>query len=176
MDELTVLINNSKLGDKESFGKIYQMFYKRIYRFCAINLYQQEIAQDICQETFVKAWRSIDSFQFKQGGSFQAFLFRIARNLIIDFSRKKKNVSLENYQEIEQHDDIEERIDQASEEEHLHKVLDKLDSDEKQLIVLRYFEDLSFSELSQVVNIKEGALRVKVHRILKKIKEEFKNE
>src|SRR4030088_1611401 len=95
MDDLEDLIHKAQTGDHKAYGEIYKLFYKRIYRYCHINVYDEAIAADICQETFVKAWRSLPSFSLKNGGSLQAYLFRIARNLIIDLSRKKQEVSIE---------------------------------------------------------------------------------
>ncbi len=174
MDDLNDLIIKSQKGDKDSFGEIYQLFYKRIYRYCLVNLnYDEQLSQDICQETFLKAWKSIKSFSSFEGGSFQAFLFRIARNLMIDHSRKKSEISLENFGDIEDKKDHEEDLDRETEQAKVRKVIENLDEAEKQIIILRYFEELSTSEVAKVLNIKDGALRVRIHRVLKKLKDEM---
>ncbi len=171
MDDLEKLIIKSQSGDNQAFGQIYQLFYKRIYRFCRVHLYDEETASDLCQETFVKAWKALPSFSFKAGGSFQAFLFRIARNLIIDLSRKKKVSSLEQVEEPATNEDLLGQIDEKETQEKLHQALDKLGDKDKNLIVLRFFEDLSFIEVAKAMGEKEGALRVRTHRALKKLKE-----
>src|SRR5690242_18012889 len=126
MDDLEQLIHQAQQGEKEAFGQIYRLFYKRIYRFCRVHLYDDETAADLTQETFVKAWKALPSFSFKQGGSFQAFLFRIARNLLIDKSRKKREFQLELAEEIEEHQTFEEDLDKQAEAERLSKALDQL--------------------------------------------------
>lgn len=171
MEDLEQLIAKSQEGDREAFGKIYTLFYKRIYRYCQINLQNQAVAQDLCQETFLKAWKSLGSFSLKNGGSLQAYLFKIARNLMIDLSRKKKEVSIEQIPDIEKSDDLEDEIDKKDGEIKVWKALSKLKELERQVIILRFFEDLSTSEVAKVVGIKEGALRVRLHRILKDLKE-----
>jgi len=171
MDDLTQLIVLAQEGDRDAYGKIYSQFYNRIYRYCQFNTYDAVLAQDICQETFVRAWKALPGFSIKKGGSLQAFLFRIARNLIIDASRKKKTASLENYQNLASSEDLAEDIDRKDENKRLKRAMAKLGEKERQIIVLHYFEELSGAEIAKVVGIREGALRVRTHRIIKKLKD-----
>ena len=177
MEDLETWIKRAQKGDKSAFENIYNFFYKRIHRYCDYNLRKKEIAEDIAQETFIKCWKSLPSFSLKRGGSFQAFLFRIARNLIIDESRKKKTIKLEEYLEEDADQNLEEELDKRDKESRIKDAINKLEELDKQIIILRYFEDLSFSEVEEVTSIKSGALRVRTHRILKKLSEELgKNE
>ncbi|MDP2632456.1 MAG: RNA polymerase sigma factor [Candidatus Curtissbacteria bacterium] len=169
MDNLSDLISKAQKGDKDAYGEIYNLFYKRIYRYCSFNTRKAEVAQDICQETFIKAWKALPSFSQK-GGSFQAYLFKIARNLIIDLSRKKKEERLEQYQEIEIESQVEDKIEQREKEAVVQLALAKLDELDRQIIILHYFEDMTGREVAKVVGIREGNLRVKTHRALKKLK------
>lgn len=106
MDDLTEVITRAKHGDKEAFKKIYTTFYNRIFRYLVYNGQSEEGAKDLCQETFIRAWKSMPSFTLKNGGTLQAFLFRIARNLLIDLSRKKKEYQLKDFHEIETNEDF----------------------------------------------------------------------
>jgi RNA polymerase sigma-70 factor (ECF subfamily) len=170
MEDLPDIVKRAQMGDKKAFEKLYNEYYGKIYRYCIVNIYKSELAQDICQETFIRAWKSLPTFTLDNSGTFQAYLFRIARNLIIDLSRKKKEFSLAEYVEIETHENYEEKIDKADEVEHLKKALAKLDEIDRQIITLRYFEELGHSEVAKIIGIKEGALRVRTIRLLKKIK------
>lgn len=170
MEDLANLITEAQKGGKDAYGKIYELFYRRIFRYCSINTRKVEIAQDICQETFLKAWKALPQFSQK-GGSFQAYLFKIARNLIIDLSRKHKEESLENYQGIETNEHFEEKIEKVEDTKRVQRALSHLDDLERQIIILHYFEDMTGREVAQVVGIKEGNLRVKTHRVLEKLKE-----
>jgi RNA polymerase sigma-70 factor, ECF subfamily len=170
-EDLSALIHKAQSGDTNAFGRIYELFYKRIYRYLSINLGSPEIAQDLCQETFLSAWRNIKSFSEDKGGSLQAYLFRIARNKIIDLSRKKKEISLEVTGDFESKEDILGSLDKEEDIEMVRKALSSLEDIERQIIVLRYFEELSTAEVAQAVGFNEGALRVRLHRILKKLKE-----
>lgn len=172
VDNLSQLITKAKEGDKDAFGQIYNLFYTRIFRYCKFNLaHGPDEAQDICQETFLKTYKSLSKFTEKKGGSFQAYLFRIATNLIIDFKRKKKDVPLKDYQDFEAADDLGEQIDKNWENQKLKNAIDKLKQVERQIVILRYFEDLTTAEVAKVVGMRQGALRVRSHRILKKLKD-----
>jgi RNA polymerase sigma-70 factor (ECF subfamily) len=171
MEDLETIIGKAQRGDIQAFGQIYQLFYKRIFRFCQIHLESEETAADICQETFIKAWKALPGFSLSKGGSLQAYLFKIARNLLIDQSRKKREVKLEVAEEAETHEDFVSQVDSQEEEKKLHNALDKLTIMDRQIVILRYFEDLSFTEISQATGVKEGALRVRTNRALKKLKE-----
>ena len=170
MDELSKNIIKAQKGDKVAFGTIYELFYERIYRYCYFNTRKRELALDICQETFVRAWQGLPKFAMYKGGSLQAFLFRIARNLIIDNHRKKKEVSIEGYQNLESHDDNEEDIDKKDDERKLKAAISELKEKDRQIIVLKYFEDLSGAEIAKILKMREGALRVRTHRIVQNLK------
>lgn len=177
MDELSSLITRAQEGDHDAFGQIYQLFYKRIYRYCYFNLSRNEAAQDVCQETFVRAFKALSSFSQKKGGSFQAFLFKIARNLIIDLSRKKKEVSIENYQQqVDPAQDLDEKLQRQENIAEVRNALAKLDEKDRQIVILRYFEEMTTYEAAKIVGIREGNLRVRTHRILKKLKEIIQNQ
>lgn len=173
MDGLSSLITRAKEGDKDAFGQIYNLFYRRIFRYCQFNLTGQrsEEAQDLCQETFFRAYKSLSAFSERKGGSFQAYLFRIARNLIIDSSRKKKDVPLQEYSSVEYESDLDEQIDKKRQNQKLKEALNKLPEVERQIVILRYFEEMTTAETAKVIGLREGALRVRSHRVLKKLKE-----
>ncbi len=165
------MLQRAKSGDKNAFGEIYKIYYKKIYRYCRINLRSDETAQDISQETFLKAWKALPTFSTGNGSSVQAFLFRIARNLIIDLSRKKKLLPLDTALEVATDEDIEGDLEKSEDMELVRRALDKLDPEDRQIIVLRYFEELPTAEIAEVLGVNDGNLRVKLHRILKKLKE-----
>lgn len=170
-EDLTQLIILAQEGDRDAYGKIYSQFYKRIYRYCYFNTQNRELSQDICQETFVRAWKALSGFSIKKGGSLQAFLYRIARNLIIDNSRKKKTASLENYENLASNEDLAENVDRRDENKKLKDAMAKLNDTDRQIITLHYFEEMSGGEIAKVVGVREGALRVRTHRIIKKLKD-----
>lgn len=170
-EELRVLIIRSKNGEKEAFGEIYNQFLRRIYRFVYFLVGSQELSEDLTQETFLKAWKALPNFSLKRG-TIQAFLFSIARNLVTDYRRRKKTISLDlnRMEEIDPDENVEEKIIEKEEGKQIYKALLKLKDIERQIIILRYFEELSFVEVAQAVDMKDGAVRVRIGRILRKLK------
>ncbi|MBI2599883.1 RNA polymerase sigma factor [Candidatus Daviesbacteria bacterium] len=170
MENINVLIQRAQKGNKDAFGEIYKIYFKKIYRYCRINLEREETAKDLAQETFLKAWRALPTFSTGNGGSIQAFLFRIARNLIIDLSRKKIDLPLDTALEVEAREDIEEQLDRKNDITLVQKALSKLQEEDKQIVILRFFEEMPTAQIAQVVGLSEGNLRVRLHRVLKKLK------
>lgn len=169
-DDLKVLIKKAQDGDKESFGKLYKEYYKKIYRYCSFNCYDALVAEDICQETFVKAWKNLKSFKTDQENwSLQAFLFKIARNLIIDRSREKRNVSIEDHEEIEEVIDLYGDFDRQNDVNKVRRAISKLEELERQIVVLRFFEELDSKEVAKILHINDGALRVRQGSIMQKL-------
>lgn len=168
-DDLSKLILRAQRGEKEAFGEIYNLFIKRIFRFVYFSVRDHELAQDLTQNTFLRAWRSIGNFSLARG-SFQAFLFTIARNLVIDWQRKKKEISLEKIGEHVLYENPEEDVEREYEKRIVWQAISKLEERDKQIVVLRYFEELTFFEIAKILGKKEGAVRVRIHRVLKKLK------
>lgn len=170
---LNRLIVKAKKGDKDAFGEIYIFFQKLIFRFIYFSVRNYELAQDLTQNTFFKAWRALPTVSVSRG-SFRAFLFTIARNLIIDWSRTRKELPLEAIENYPSFEDPQEDIIRKESREVVLKALNNLEIDEKQLITLRFFEELEYEEIGRIVGKKTGAVRVSTHRILKKLKSYIK--
>lgn len=171
MEELKSLVKKAQTGDREAFSEIYKIYFVKIFRYCKFNINDEFEAQDICQETFVKAWKSIQKFDSDRGDwSIQAFLFKIARNLIIDKSRKKRELHINEYQEIETNEDFYKDIERKNNIDIVKQVLDRLEETERQIIILRFFEEMDTKEIANILNIKDGALRVRLHRTMDKMK------
>lgn len=176
-EEVAELAKRAKAGDKDAFGKIYNLFLEKIYRFIYYLVKDEDTAYDITQDTFVRAYRALPRFDRKRG-SFSTFLYTIARNLVIDKQRKRVVLSLDlNFVgEVKYEGDFEESIDLAERSKKVHEVLGSLDKFDKELVVLRYFEDMSFKGIAKIVGKEEGAVRVRVFRILKNLKERLEGE
>jgi RNA polymerase sigma-70 factor (ECF subfamily) len=170
--ELAECIRRAKSGHKEAFGKLYHHYSPKIYRFLFFNLRDRHIAEDVAQLTFLKLWRNLKLYDEKKG-SFAAFLFSMARNLMIDWQRKRKTLSLEKIGEISVPDTTVEQLIVKQECKAVREAVARLPHFEKRMITLRFFENFSYKEISHVVKKHEGAIRVRVHRVLKELKREL---
>ncbi len=168
--DLNNLIQKAQKGDKESFSRLYQYFYKKIYRYLFFQIRDEQLCKDFCQDTFIKAWKSLSNFSIRKNGTFQAFLFAIARNLVIDHSRRRKEVKIEEFESLPEEERLYEDITSKEEVLQVRKALDRLSEDERQIIILKYFEEMSGEEIAKVLSMKEGAVRVRIHRIMEKLK------
>src|SRR3990167_15144 len=87
-DILTGLLEKAKLGEEAAFGEIYNLYFKKIYRFVFYRVGHKEVAEDLAEEVFLKAFGKLASVNENQ--AFEAWLYQIARNLIYDYYRQKK--------------------------------------------------------------------------------------
>ncbi|MBI2601339.1 sigma-70 family RNA polymerase sigma factor [Candidatus Daviesbacteria bacterium] len=178
--DIRKLINQAQKGDKDAFGQIYKLYLKKIYRFVYFSVRNKELAEDLTQTTFYKAWISLPKFSVEEG-TIQAFLFTIARHLIIDESRKKKEISAtsfgEGFEQFLSDDPGPEELAFKQEiKDFVWHALRKLKTSERNIIVLRFFEELEYSEIAQIIGKKEGAIRVMIHRILLKLKGQVEDQ
>lgn len=169
-----VLVLKSRLGDKDAFASIYNKYVNKIYRFAFYKTSSKEIAEDITSQTFLKLWEMI-----AQGGqikTLQALLYQIARNLIIDHYRSKKNteVPLE-FETDKQTIHIDERIHSKIDNELLRPAVMQLKEEYREVVILRYIEELSISEIAKIVDKSRGNVRTLTHRALNELKNILKD-
>ncbi|MCX6760506.1 MAG: RNA polymerase sigma factor [Candidatus Nealsonbacteria bacterium] len=159
-------------NQKKEFGKIYDKYIEKIYRFIFVRVSSEDIAQDICSETFLRGW---ESFKTQKIDNPQAFLYRIARNLVIDHYREKgrtKIISAEYASIPDPRAGFEEKIAFDSDLNQVKAALSKLSDDYQTVVVLRYLEDLPIAEIAKALDKTEDATRVTLHRALKALKNE----
>lgn len=163
------LVKRAQTGEKDAFGELYKLYLKEIFRFIYFSLRNYELAQDLTQVTFFKAWKALPDFSLSRA-SFRTFLYAIARNLVIDETRRKRGVSLEAIAEMPSKEDPQEQVQKNELRLIIHDALSTLNKEERQMVILHFFEGFRFREVAKILSKKEGAIRVATHRILKKMK------
>lgn len=171
-------MNKKKL--RENFSQIYDKYIEKIYRFIFIKVNSQEITDDLCSETFLHCWEVFKKDQ-KKIENIQAFLYQIARNLIIDHYREKgrtQTVSADFVPIIDPNPgtNLEEKALLDSDLETVKAALSDLKEDYQNMIIWYYIEDLSVSEISDTIKKPRGTVRVMLHRALKALKNELENK
>lgn len=175
-DDYSKFVKKAIGGDKEAFGELYKIFLNKIYRFVYYLVGDEFSAEDITQNTFLKAWNNIANFSLERG-TFQSYLYTIARNLVIDNQRKKKVYSLEGLENvIETHENRENELWKNQASQKVHEALDDLDEDDRQIIILRYFEEMHFDEIAGVLGKEPGTVRVKVHRLMETLRQKLEGK
>jgi len=162
---------------KKTFGKIYDQYIEKIYRFIFLKVNSKEIAQDLTSETFLRGWEN-----FKENGDKidnpPAFLYQIARNLVIDHYREKGRiqfVSTEFAPITDPRPDLEERAILSSDIEQIKAVLADLKEDYQNVIIWHYLNDLPIPEVAKMLDRSEEATRVLLHRALESLRKKINN-
>lgn len=172
--EIHQLIKKAKNGEPEAFGVIYDLFLDKIYRFIYLKVTNREEAQDLSQQVFVRAWEAINRFE-DEGLPFASWLYRIARNLVIDFYRTRKDhFSLKEDIGLINPDDLEEKMFRHEKQEEIQRALEQLNDEQKDIIILRFVEDLPYREISQITKKNPASLRILQHRALNKLRKSLK--
>ncbi len=173
------LVLKSIAGDEEAFGALYDLYVQDIYRFVLMRVRSQEDAQDLTSDAFLKMWQYLTS-DTRSIDNFRALLYRIARNLIIDFYRQsgKEFVGIDEGQmeTIQDHSiNLERKAEIDDDIRMVLAHLDTLDEEHRELILMKYAQDLSTKEIAHIVDKKPGAVRVALHRSIKLLKERVRS-
>lgn len=150
--------------DKENeFLKVYENLADSVFRHCYFRLSDREKAKDTMQETFKRFWECLKKEKIENT---KAFVFRIANNLIVDSYRKKKEESLDILTEkgFDVGSDGHEAILNSVMGRELTSMLDKLSDTYRDLIVMRYIDDLPIYEIAKIIGLSENVVSVRIHR------------
>jgi RNA polymerase sigma-70 factor (ECF subfamily) len=161
--EIDGLIQYAKYGDKKAFELLVQKYYNELY-YTALGIVRSGWdALDICQETFIQAFSSLDTL--KESSKFRAWINRILINKCYDFFRKNKNISTTEY--IEKEGFIEEgKEDQID----LLRALTSLKDEFRIVLTLRYFQDLSIKEIAAIMGCPEGTIKSRLSNGLEELR------
>ena len=155
------------------FAKLYDAYFNKLYRFCYFKLSNQDLAQDIVSDTFLKALEKIKDF--KQGkGTFQAWLFTIARNKVIDYYRKKdRHFNVDDFWGFEAEENLEDNAEIKHLAEMAKKQLSLLNDKQREVVILKIWHELSYQEIARIVGKSEGACKMIFSRTVEKLKDSF---
>ncbi len=159
--------------DPEAFTALYDIYVQKIYRFIYFKVSNHEEAEDIASEVFLQAWNYIN--EGNKVESFSGLLYRVARNKIVDTYRmraKNKNQSISRMEDFELVDDtnLNEELADKEEIKTILNSLHKLKQEYQEVITLKYIDELSTSEIGEITGKGKVAVRVTLHRALKKLK------
>ena len=152
--------------------------YDKIYRYSYMHTHHQQTAEDITQETFL---RFLNDHSYKERGKPLAYLYTIARNLCTDFYRKKKSVPFE-WEGIEDENRgvpyfaAESQEDQIIQGLSLKRAVETLGKESRELIFLRYVNDLSVTDIGRILDISRFVVHRRLNTCLKQLKEQLGEE
>ena len=168
-------------GNSKSFEVLIQKHKNKIYAFILSKIRNKDLAEDIFQETFIKVINSLQKGKYNEEGKFLPWVMRIANNLVIDYFRKAKKMRTIaptndfNIFDILQDGDrnIEDNLVNDQVHKDLRKLIEYLPEDQKEVLKMRYYAELSFKEISEStgvsINTALGRMRYALINLRKRI-------
>lgn len=163
---------------ERQFIENYNQHFNGIYRYCCFSVLNPDLAEDIVQETFIKTWKYIaDGKDIKD---IKPFLYKVARNLIIDHSRKKSASPLDEIKEnalsFRLNNSSEKKILDAVSFKELQEILQELDERHREVVIMRYVEELKPKEIASLLEESANAVSVRIHNGLEKLRKLLKDK
>jgi RNA polymerase sigma-70 factor (ECF subfamily) len=182
-----VMIENISKGDMKAFGELYSKYYKVVFKKLLMLFGDTEKAKDLASEVMIKAKENIDKFNVEIGsGKVDGWIKTIAHNAFLDIKRKEKNganfLFLDNdevkFEVSENKPNSEEKMiiheSLMLKNKKLQNVISKLKEIERKIIFLKFYKELSYDEISEILNIDSSDLRVAWHRLKAKLEKRMK--
>ena len=162
---------------ESALASLYEEYYDKIARYIFLRIGDQSEAEDLASEVFIKAFRSLGSYQ-ERGLPMQSWLFKIAHNLVVDYLRKKGRQRAMPIDEVDIPDpaNLEEIVETHLQVEKLSEALKYLSQDQREVIGLRFFAGLSSVEAGKFMGKRPGAVRQMQNRALKSLRQALAGE
>lgn len=167
-EQLVELLAGSKRDSEAAFKELYQRFSSKVHAYCVKIIGDEDAAEDIYQDTFIRFYKNIRN-DTEKTRNVSAYIFTIARNLCLNYNRDKKNtVPIENLEYL-----IQERQDYENKEllDLITRSLELLEEEYREAFVLKEYSGLNYKEIAKVLNTTVVNARSRVFRAKKKIKE-----
>ena len=171
MQEEESLVRQAIQGDQMAFSRLYEEYFDKIYRYVAVRIGDRTEAEDMTQQVFVKAIKSISSFKWK-GVPFSAWLFRIAHNLVVDYLRKRKNQPATLFDESLVSSDSNPQLmaERSLDIEQLKLATRRLTEAQREVISLRFAGGLSVAEAAKIMGRSQGAVKALQHSAIEALR------
>jgi RNA polymerase sigma-70 factor, ECF subfamily len=176
-DDLRELIARAQTRDPSAISELYGRYASLILRYIYARVTERELAQDLTQEVFIKVINGIERFEYRDERSFLGWLYTIAANVLHSHLRRRRLISTP----FDIRDDL---IDQRSQDDvrvitdriALQQAIEQLTRDQQQVLMLRFFADLSNSEIAGMLQRTEGAVKAIQHRALQSLQKILNRE
>lgn len=165
MNEI-LLISRARTGDREAFGALVEQYrdnvYRLAYRMCG-NAYD---ADEAAQEAFVAAWRALPNF--RGDAKFSTWLYRLTTNAAIDVMRREKRHKAVGDGEMMEVADTsnspQETVERTEQQEAVQRALATLSAEYREVLLLRYMEELDYAEIAEVLKLPSGTVKSRINR------------
>lgn len=177
MQDEASLVRRAQQYDQEAFAKLYETYFDKIYRYVMVRIGNTAEAEDMTQQVFINALKSISSFKWR-GVPFSAWLFRIAHNQVIDYRRKKSRTITVPIDDLPlaSNDDPQKIAELNIEVERLAEATKHLTEAQRQVISLRFAAGLPISDVAKTMGKSEGAVKALQHSAIKALRRQLVTE
>lgn len=179
-----VLLNNYFSGDRAAISQLIDRHTHRVRDYISMMVKDRDVADDILQETFIKAVRVIDEGRYADTGKFLSWILRIAHNQVIDHFRSQKNAKTVSESDAGYNmlgtlrfaeRTVEDAMISSQIEEDVRRLVDRLPEEQREVVIMRYYSGLSFQEIADQtdvsINTALGRMRYALINLRKMIKE-----
>lgn len=156
------LIASYQSGNEQALKSLIARYEKRLFSYIMLSVKNKELAEDIFQDTFIKVINTIRSGNYHEEGKFFQWVMRIANNLKIDYYRKVQRMPMfdngdnefDIFDIISTHEDsVEQKIIREQIYNDLHRIIEYLPQEQREVLVMRIYQDYSFKEISEIIGV-----------------------
>ncbi len=166
MQDEESLVRRAQHHDREAFAQLYEEHFDKIYRYVTLRIGNKTEAEDMTQQVFLNALKSISSFKWK-GIPFSAWLFRIAHNQVVDYLRSKKRTAVPLDESLASSDNNPQLVtEQRLDIEQLLLATNQLTEAQSEVISLRFAGELSIAQVAKAMGKSQGAVKSLQHRAI----------
>ena len=166
------LIRRAAQGDAEAFRQLVEAYQTPAYRLAA-RMCGPDSAEDVTQEAFLAAWRALP--EFRGDCRFSTWLYRLVSNAAIDcLRREKKHRDTGDVDDLELPDggpSPQEQAERSDTRDAVRRALDRLSPEHRQVLLLRFMQELDYGEIARALNVSEGTVKSRINRAKSKLRE-----
>ena len=172
MDDDQQLAERCARGESDAFGILYDRYIGKIYRFIYYKTFVKETAEDITSDVFHKAFERIHSYNSTKG-TFSAWMYRIARNSVIDHYRtQKQNIPIDDVFDLHTENRTVEEHDAITTLARVKEYMKTLPSRQREIITLRLWEELSYKQIAEIIGGTEDSAKMAFSRAIRELREQ----
>ena len=166
------ILRRAQQGDSEAFRQLVEAYQTQVYRL-ALRMCGADGADDVTQDAFVAAWRTLPNF--RSDCRFSTWLYRLTTNAAIDYLRReKRHRAAGDIAELELPDDaptMQELSERAETQSRVRRALSRLSDEHRQVLLLRYMQELDYGEIAAALEVSEGTVKSRINRAKARLRE-----
>jgi RNA polymerase sigma-70 factor, ECF subfamily len=167
------LVLKHKNGQTGIFAELYDRYVDKIYQFVYYKTNHRETAEDLVSLVFIKAVKNFDNFNI-DGGSFQAWLYKIARNTVIDHYRSyRQELSIDDIWDLPSPSQTDIDLEAKLKVEKIEKYLKELKTEHREILIMKIWQGLTYQEISEILGKSEASCKMALSRSLKQLREKM---